>query len=137
GVSKALYVMGSNPARSTPATARVAAALGKLELLVVQGIFPTDTAKLAHVVLPATSFAEKEGTYTNTERRIQRINPALAPIGESRPDWQILIDVAQRTAKDKAWVERQFHFHAPSDVMGEISRVAGIYGGVPYERPAD
>ncbi len=134
GEMKALYVMGSNPARSIPDTARVEAALRKLELLVVQDIFPTDTAKLAHVVLPATSYAEKEGTFTNTERRIQRINPALAPIGESRPDWQILVEVAQRTAKDKAWVERQFHFHSPAEVMGEISRVAGIYAGVSYDR---
>src|SRR5262249_2966554 len=85
-------------------------------------------------VLPAASFAEKEGTFTNTERRIQRINPALAPVGESRPDWQILIEVAQRTAKDKAWVERQFHFHSPADGMAEISRSAGIYGGVSYDR---
>ncbi len=134
GEIKALYVMGANIARSIPDTNRVEAALAKLELLIVQDIFPTDTVSLAHVVLAASSFAEKDGTFTNTERRIQRISAALAPVGESRPDWLIISEIAQRAAKDRAWAARQFAHVSPSDVMDEISRTTPIYGGVRYSR---
>ncbi|HEY3111138.1 MAG TPA: molybdopterin-dependent oxidoreductase, partial [Chloroflexota bacterium] len=134
GEIKALYVMGSNPARSIPDVDRVERALQRLELLIVQDIFPTSTTAHAHVVLPAASFAEKEGTFTNTERRIQRISPALAPVGQSRPDWQIVAELGRRVARDVGWGGRQFGYGSPAEVMAEIARTTPIYGGVSYDR---
>ncbi|TAK32755.1 MAG: formate dehydrogenase subunit alpha, partial [Chloroflexota bacterium] len=90
GSLKAVYVMGENPALSDPDVNHVRAAFGKLEFLVVQDIFLTETAQLADIVLPAATFAEKEGTFTNTERRVQRVRQAIAPVGEARQDWAII-----------------------------------------------
>jgi predicted molibdopterin-dependent oxidoreductase YjgC len=132
GEIRALYVMGSNPARSVPGTDRVEAALKQLELLVVQDIFPTETARLAHAVLPAASSAEKDGTFTNTERRIQRVAAGLQPVGQSRPDWQILCQVGRRAAGDAG--ERLFPYGSPSEVMDEIARATELYRGVSYDR---
>ena len=92
GTLRALYVMGANPA----ADSLTAEALGRLDFLVVQDLFLTETAQLADVVLPATSFAEAEGTYTNLERRVQRGPQGISPVGESRADWQILAALAAR-----------------------------------------
>jgi NADH-quinone oxidoreductase chain G len=86
---KALYVVGENPVGSLPTSARVAEALQGLEFLVCQELFLTETAKLAHVVLPACSYAEKDGTFTNTEGHVQSVRHAIDPVGESRPDWEI------------------------------------------------
>src|SRR5262245_22090800 len=134
GEIRALYVMGSNPARSVPGTERVEAALKKLELLVVQDIFPTETARLAHVVLPAASSAEKDGSFTNTERRIQRIAAALQPVGQSRPDWQILGEVGRRASTGRGAGERGFDHASPSEVMDEIASAVELYRGVAYDR---
>ena len=82
-----MYVVGENPLLSEPHLAHAKEAIERLKFLVVQEIFMTETAELAHVVLPSASFAEKEGTFTNSERRVQRVRRAIAPIGESRPDW--------------------------------------------------
>lgn len=87
GNLKALYIVGENPALSHPDTNRVRESLKNLEFLVVQDMFLTETAKLAHIVLPAASFAEKDGTFTSTERRVQRIRKAIEPIGDSKEDW--------------------------------------------------
>ena len=92
GSLRALYVMGANPA----ADSLTAEALGRLDFLVVQDLFLTETAQLADVVLPAASFAEAEGTYTNLERRVQRGPQGISPVGESRADWQILAALAER-----------------------------------------
>ena len=92
GGLRALYVMGANPA----ADSVTAEALGHLDFLVVQDLFLTETAQLADVVLPAVSFAEAEGTYTNLERRVQRGPQGISPVGESRADWQILAALAER-----------------------------------------
>jgi len=94
GLLKGFYIMGEDPMHSDPNSAHVREALQKLEFIVVQEIFMTETAQLADVVLPGASFAEKEGTFTNTERRVQRVRKAVDPPGEARPDWQILCDVA-------------------------------------------
>ncbi|MGC8861664.1 MAG: molybdopterin oxidoreductase family protein, partial [Armatimonadota bacterium] len=96
GALKALYVMGENPVLSDPDANHVEAALQKLDFLVVQDVFLTETARLAHVVLPGAVWAEKDGTFTNTERRVQRVRKAVDPPGEARPDWQILADLASR-----------------------------------------
>ncbi len=133
GEIKALYVVGANPARSIPDTERVLAAFRKLDLLVVQDIFPTETAELATVILPASSAKEKDGTFTSTERRIQRVNAALRPIGQSRPDWRILVDLAARFEEDSDWCQRQFAFGGPSDIADEIARVVPTYRGLAYD----
>ena len=122
-----LYVMGENPMLTDPDTNHVRKALGKLDFVVVQDIFLTETAAMADVVLPAASFAEKDGTVTNTERRVQRLRRAILPVGESREDWRIISDVARRMGYPMA-------YDSAADVMEEIAGVTPIYGGVGYER---
>ncbi|MEK6526242.1 MAG: molybdopterin-dependent oxidoreductase [Nitrospirota bacterium] len=94
GAVKAMFVVGENPVGSLPPAARAQEALERLELLVCQELFLTETAALAHVVLPACSYAEKDGTFTNTEGHVQSVRHAIKPIGESRPDWEILSAVS-------------------------------------------
>ena len=125
---KALYLVGENPALSDPDLQHVWEALSRLEFFVVQDIFLSETAKFAHVVLPATSFAEKDGTFTNTERRVQRVRKAIEPIGEARPDWWIICQVAQRLGA------KGFDYSHPSDIMEEIRRLTPSYGGISCER---
>jgi formate dehydrogenase alpha subunit len=129
GKVKAVYLMGENPALSDPDARHIEEALKKLDFLVVQDLFLTETAKLADVVLPGASFAEKDGTYTNTERRVQRARKAIEPIGDSRPDWQIICEVAKRMGANKG-----FDFADAREVMEEISRVTPSYAGITYER---
>ena len=125
---KALYLVGENPALSDPDLQHVWEALSRLEFFVVQDIFLSETAKFAHVVLPATSFAEKDGTFTNTERRVQRVRKAIEPIGDSKPDWWIICQVAQRLGA------KGFDYSHPSDIMEEIRRLTPSYGGISCER---
>ena len=94
GQIKALYVLGENPLATLPASMEVRAALERLELLVVQDPFLTDTAQLAHFVLPACTYAEKDGTFTNLEGRVLRVRQAMDPLGESLPDWHIMTALA-------------------------------------------
>ncbi len=94
GVLRGFYVFGEDPAMSEPNQAHVVEALKKLEFLACQEIFMSETAKLAHVILPATCFAEKDGTFSNTERRVQRVRKAVEPPGDAKPDWQILCRVS-------------------------------------------
>jgi len=95
GKIKGLYLAGENPVVTYPDSARTKKALASLDFLVVQDCFLTETASLAHVVLPAATFAEKEGTFTNVDRRVQRVRPALRPQGEARPDLAIFQSLAQ------------------------------------------
>ncbi|MDP6155343.1 MAG: formate dehydrogenase subunit alpha [Candidatus Thermoplasmatota archaeon] len=127
GDVRGLYVFAENPMISDPDTNHVREALGKLEYLVVQDIFLTETAQLADVVLPSTCFAEKDGTITNTERRVQRTNKALDPPGEARADWKILCEVAGACGYD-------MDYGHPSEIMDEIATLAPIYGGMSYDR---
>ena len=128
GQIKAIYLMGENPVLSDPDAKHVQEALSKLEFLVVQDIFLTETAQLADVVLPATSFAEKDGTFTNTERRIQRVRKAIEPVGNAKPDWEIICQVAKRLRTNG------FDFKRPSEVMNEIASLTPSYGGISYRR---
>jgi predicted molibdopterin-dependent oxidoreductase YjgC len=96
GAIKAMYIMGENPSCAFPDSSRVERALLNLDFLVVQDVFLTKTAKFAHAVLPACSFAEKDGTFTNTERRLQRVQKAIDPLHHSRPDWEILCGLSER-----------------------------------------
>ncbi|HZU76517.1 MAG TPA: molybdopterin-dependent oxidoreductase, partial [Dehalococcoidia bacterium] len=99
GEIQAMYIVGENPMLTEPNLAHAAEALEKLAFLVVQDIFMHETAAIADVVLPATSFAEKDGTFTNSERRVQRVRKALPPVGDSRPDWEIVCDLGRRVAR--------------------------------------
>jgi formate dehydrogenase alpha subunit len=123
----ALYIMGENPAMSDPNLNRTRRALEDVEFLVVQDIFMTETAAYADVVLPTTCFAEKDGTFTNTERRIQRVRKAVEPPGEARNDWEILCEVSERLGYHMA-------FKDAAAIMDEIAFVSPIYGGIAYNR---
>ena len=129
GRVKALYVVGENPMVSDPDINHVRAGLQALDFLVVQDIFMTPTAELAHVVLPATSYAEKDGTFTATDRRIQRIRAAIPPVGQSKPDWQIICELAQRMGAPGRW-----DYAHPSEIMAEIASLTPSYAGVSYAR---
>jgi predicted molibdopterin-dependent oxidoreductase YjgC len=125
---KAVYIIGENLVLGELDSDQVREALGTLEFLAVQDIFLTETAKLAHVVLPAVSFAEKEGTFTNTERRIQPIKKAVDSVGDARPDWWITCQIAKKAGK------KGFDFEDPSKIMKEIFTLTPIYGGITYSR---
>jgi formate dehydrogenase alpha subunit len=127
GTLKALYVMGENPMLSDPDVTHVEKALRAIDFLVVQDIFLTETAALAHVVLPATTFAEKDGTFTNTERRVQRVRKGVEPPGEARHDWAILCDLARRLGYPMEYADA-------SAIMAEIASVTPSYGGITWPR---
>jgi formate dehydrogenase alpha subunit len=127
GRLKALYCMGEDVALSEGNSTKVERALKQLELLVVQDIFLTKTAQYAHAVLPAASYAEKEGTFVNSERRVQRVRQAIEPIGESKPDWVILSELSQRLGYP-------MHYENPEQIFNEIRQLVPIYGGMSYRR---
>lgn len=129
GSLKALYVTGENPMVSDPDINHVKEALERLDFLVVQDIFLTETAKLADVVLPAASPLEKEGTFTNTERRVQRVRRVVSPPGEAKEDWEIICEIAKRMGYSS-----QFSYKDPSEIMKEIASVTPSYAGITYER---
>ncbi|MEI6215048.1 MAG: formate dehydrogenase subunit alpha [Desulfuromonadales bacterium] len=128
GRVRAMFIMGENPMLSDPDQAHARRALEKLDLLVVQDIFPTETTALAHVVLPAACYAEKEGTFTNTERRVQRVRKAVEPPGDARSDADIICDLAERAGYTG------MRYPDQGTVMEEIARLTPIYGGVNYDR---
>jgi len=125
---RALYLIGENPVLSDPDANHLKQVLSELEFLVVQDIFLSETAQLANVVLPAASFAERNGTFTNTERKVQLVRKAIEPIGDSKPDWWITCQIAQRMGA------RGFDFQHPSQIMEEIASVTPSYGGISYDR---
>jgi predicted molibdopterin-dependent oxidoreductase YjgC len=136
GKVRAVYVMGENPMMSDPNTSHVEQALRNLDFLVVQDIFPSDTALLAHIILPTASSLEKDGTFTNTERRVQLIHQVLSAPGEARPDWQITGEIAARF-DEKMGIERdRKHWIFPSTEMifDELASVTPIYAGMNHKR---
>ncbi|HEX9922553.1 MAG TPA: formate dehydrogenase subunit alpha [Anaerolineae bacterium] len=138
GQVRAMVVMGENPMLSDPNLSHVEQALRSLDFLVVQDIFLSETARLAHVVLPAAASLEKDGTFTNTERRIQLLNPVLPPPGEARPDWQITAAIGQ-SLDEKLGRQRSagyWAFDSSAEIMTEIAQAAPIYGGVSHDRLA-
>lgn len=128
GNLKAMYIVGENPMISDPDINHVRKGLENLEFLVVQDIFMTETAELADVVLPASSYAEKDGTFTSTDRRVQRIRKVIEPIGQSKPDWIIIKELAEKMGS------KEFEYSSPSNIMNEIAKLTPIYGGINYER---
>lgn len=128
GRIKGLYIMGENPVISDPDSNHVRRCLAKAEFLVVQDIFLSDTAEYADVILPSASFAEKDGTFTNTERRVERIRKALSPPGQAKADWQILGELAKRMKYPG------MNYNHPSEIMDEIANLTPIYAGISYDR---
>jgi formate dehydrogenase alpha subunit len=122
GKIKCLYVVGEDPVLSFPGSRLVRDALASLEFLVVQDLFLTETAKLANVVLPAASFAEKDGSYTNFEGKMNRIRKAIKPVGDSRPDWEIILNIADK-------MNSPFSYSRIEDVMNEIEESVPGYEG--------
>lgn len=142
GQVKGLFVLGENPAMSDPDLNHARKALDHVEFLVVQDIFANETAEYADVILPGASFAEKNGTYTNTERRVQRIHRAIQPVGQSRPDWDILSDLARRIQtrlgmKPGFAPYSEWLYNSPREIMHEVAALTPIYGGMRYERLSD
>jgi formate dehydrogenase alpha subunit len=126
GSVKSLFIVGENPAVSDPDSGHVTKALENLELLVVQDIFLTETARMADVVLPGCSFAEKDGTFTNTERRVQRVRQAIEPRGTSLPDWKIIAGLSNRMGLP-------MHYPDSESIFREISAVTPSYAGITYD----
>lgn len=122
-----LYIMGENPMISDPDINHVDKALSNVDFLVVQDIFLTETAQKADVVLPAASFAEKNGTFTNTERRVQLVRKAIDAPGEAKPDWQILMEIMNLLGYNKK-------YYSSLEIMTEIASVTPQYGGITYDR---
>jgi predicted molibdopterin-dependent oxidoreductase YjgC len=127
GRVRGVYIMGENTIISDPNTNHAQKALEAAEFIVVQDIFMTDTAKMADVVLPAASFAESDGTFANSERRVQRVRPAIKPVEESRTDVDILLDVMERFGVSQ-------DLHSASDVWDEMRKLAPIFTGITYDR---
>ena len=127
GKLKAIYLKGEDLITSDSNENYVAGALRKLELFIVQDVILSETARFADVVLPASPSLEKEGTFTNTERRIQRLYQVLEPLGESKPDWRIIQDVANALGADWSYAH-------PSQVMDEVASLTPLFAGVNYER---
>jgi formate dehydrogenase major subunit len=130
GSLKGLYVFGENIAISEPNTHRIQRLLDGAELIIVNDLFETETSAFADVVFPATSWAEVDGTYTNTERRVQRVRPSLRPPGNARDDWWIFTELSKRLGYDPGWT-------SPRDVWEEIRELGTTYHGITWERCED
>ncbi len=139
GSTKALYILGENPAMTDPDTNHIRHCLEELDFLALQEIFPTETSAYADVLLPGVTFAEKTGTFTSTERRVQMVRQAISPRGESRSDWEVISDLARRVialggkvineAPHSSW-----DYSDSSAIMKEISAVTPSYGGISHDR---
>ena len=128
GKIKAMYVMGEDPVLSDPDANHVKHAFDSMDFVVVQDIFMSETAKFADVILPASCYAEKDGTFTNTERRVQRVRKAVNPPAEAREDWKIICDIA------KAMGDEGFEFKNAEDIFEEMRKAMPSYRGMSYER---
>jgi formate dehydrogenase alpha subunit len=127
GNLKAMYVLGEDPVMTDPDANHIKKAFKKMDFVVVQELFMSETAKLADVILPGASFAEKDGTFSSSERRVQRVRKAIEPIGDSRPDWWIICEISKRMgyAMDYAY---------PEQIFNEMASLTPTYGGINYER---
>jgi formate dehydrogenase alpha subunit len=135
GAVKAFYVMGEDPLTSEPNLSHARHALEKLDFIVCQDIFMNSTLEMADVILPSCSFAEKDGTFTNSDRRVQRVRQAIRPIGDSRPDWVIISDLALRLEDRLSLTPSAgWEYHHPGDVWEEMRRVTPDFRGITYDR---
>lgn len=146
GKIKALYILGENPVTSDPDTTHIRHCMETCEFIILQEIFPTETSVYADVLLPGVSFAEKTGTVTNTERRVQMVRQAIDPLGESRPDWQIIAELARRMLAGQADPNNPeprsladapyagWNYQDCSQVMDEVAALTPSYAGVSHAR---
>jgi len=138
GKTHALYILGEDPVMSDPDTAHIRKCLEKVDFLVLQEIFPSETSAYADVLLPGVSFAEKSGTFTNTERRVQMVHKAIEPLGEARPDWQITRELAVRLLEGRALDPdapyATWQYRDTADIMVEINALTPSYGGITHAR---
>jgi predicted molibdopterin-dependent oxidoreductase YjgC len=130
GKIKGLYVVGDNLLRNSPNLGKTREILNSMEFIVVQDIFLTETAEIADVVLPAASFAEKDGTFTGSWRLVQRVRRIIDPVGESWPDWKIVCELARRMGYE-------MNYASPQEIMEEAASLTPSYGGITYERLED
>jgi formate dehydrogenase alpha subunit len=134
GRVRAMYVVGENPLLSEPDLHHAEKAIQQLDFLVVQDLFMHETAEHAHVFLPAAAFAEKDGTFTNSERRVQRIRQAIDPPGQARPDWWIACELAKRTARRLGITVSGFDYRHPSEIFDEMASLWPSVRGMTYAR---
>jgi predicted molibdopterin-dependent oxidoreductase YjgC len=135
GGVRALYIMGENPMMTEPNLNVTREHMQQLELLIAQDIFINESAAFADVFLPATPFAEKEGTFTNTDRRVQRVRKAIAPRGQSRPDYEIICDLATRLeARLGRSNTARWNYEEPEEIFREMANVATMLKGITYQR---
>lgn len=138
GRIKALYILGEDPAVSDPDSAHIRHCLEKIDFLLLQELFPSETSHYADVLLPGVSFAEKEGTFTNTERRVQLLNKVIEPLGDARPDWEIIKDLANKLLPSKnpassaPWAK--WEYQDTEEIMAEINALTPSYGGITHNR---
>ncbi len=138
GKLKAMYIMGENPMLSDPDLTHAEEGFRALDLVISQDIFLNETGQLAHVVLPAAAWLEKDGTFTNTERRVQLIRPVVSAPGAAKPDWKITAAIAKRL-DEKLGRDREgyWDFASAAEVLAEAATVTPIYGGINHRRLAD
>jgi formate dehydrogenase, alpha subunit, archaeal-type len=139
GEIRSLYILGEDPVMSDPNTGHIRHCLERCEFLVLEEIFPSETSVYADVLLPGVSFAEKTGTFTNTERRVQMCHQAISPLGEARPDWQITAEIAKRLIALRKQNIRptpfsKWEYNDTSEIMSEIAAVTPSYAGVSFAR---
>ena len=135
GGVRALYIVGENPMMTEPNLNVTRHHMERLEFLVAQDVFINESGAFADVLLPATSWAEKEGTFTNTDRRVQRVRKAIEPRGRSRPDWEIVCELAQRIEKRLGRPNTaRWNYEEPEEVFREMAAVATMLKGVTYDR---
>jgi formate dehydrogenase major subunit/formate dehydrogenase alpha subunit len=139
GTIKALFILGEDPLMSDPDSAHIRHCLEACDFLVLEEIFPSETAAYADVLLPGASFAEKTGTFTNTERRVQMVHKAVEPPGEARPDWQIIADLAKRILSDggrqvQSGALAGWEYANTAQIMAEIAALTPSYAGISHER---
>ncbi|MGB4869870.1 MAG: molybdopterin-dependent oxidoreductase, partial [Candidatus Promineifilaceae bacterium] len=135
GAVRGMFIVGENPMMSEPNQEHTRHALEQLELLVCQDIFINETGELADVILPAVSFAEKDGTFTNSDRRIQRVRKAVEPVGHSRADWDIICDLGRRVeTRLGVQLASGFNFSHPSEIWEEMRQLTPDFYGIDYAR---
>jgi predicted molibdopterin-dependent oxidoreductase YjgC len=138
GKTHALYILAEDPIMSDPDTKHIRHCLEAADFIVLQEIFPTETSHYADVLLPGVTFAEKTGTFTNTERRVQMVRQAIEPLGAARQDWEIIRDIAKGILENKKWkingAWAGWDYASPADIMTEINALTPSYAGITHER---
>jgi predicted molibdopterin-dependent oxidoreductase YjgC len=138
GDLRGLWITGENPVLTDPNSAHVRDCIAKAEFVVLHEIFPSATSEFADVLLPGTSFAERDGTFANTERRVQLVRQAIPPVGEARPEWQMLAELGRRCLalqqRTPVGEWAGYDYSSPTAIMEEIRHLTPIYGGITYER---